>query len=228
MSFTYESIVPWGRSFDEYRHMFALSALDLDTRILGCGDGPAGFNAHMRRRGGRVISCDPLYRFSAQQVEARIRATYPVVIEQTRREQHKFVWDSIRSVDKLGEIRMAAMHSFLADFEDGKRQGRYVCAEAPHLPFARGAFELALCSHFLFLYTDHLSLEFHQQAILDMLRVAKEARIFPLLDYNAGRSPYLEPVRASLERAGHKVFIEPVPYEFQRGGKEMLRVISTQ
>ena len=224
MSFTYESIVPWGRSFDEYRRMFALSADDLDTRILGCGDGPAGFNAQMRRRGGRVVSCDPLYRFSAAQVEARIRATYPVVIEQTRREQHKFVWDSIRSVDELGEIRMQAMSTFLADYEQGKRDGRYVCGEAPNLPFGPGAFDLALSSHFLFLYSDNLSLEFHQQAILDMLRVAGEARIFPLLDYNSRRSPYLDPVCAALKQAGYRVSIEPVPYEFQRGGKEMLRV----
>jgi hypothetical protein len=38
-------IVPWGRSFDEYRAMFALSEGDLGGRILGCGDGPASFNA---------------------------------------------------------------------------------------------------------------------------------------------------------------------------------------
>ena len=59
MSLTYETVVPWGRSFDEYRRMFDLSAQDLELRILGCGDGPAAFNASMRQRGGRVVSCDP-------------------------------------------------------------------------------------------------------------------------------------------------------------------------
>ena len=38
MTFTYETIVPWGRSFDEYRRMFDLSADDLNARILGCGE----------------------------------------------------------------------------------------------------------------------------------------------------------------------------------------------
>lgn len=69
MTFTLDQIVPWGRSFDEYVSMFALTDADLTGRILGCGDGPAGFNAEATRRGCRVISCDPLYRCSASTIE---------------------------------------------------------------------------------------------------------------------------------------------------------------
>lgn len=65
MSFRYEEAVPWGRSFDEYRHMFDLTEVDLRRHILGCADGPASFNAEMTRQGHRVISCDPLYQFTA-------------------------------------------------------------------------------------------------------------------------------------------------------------------
>ncbi|MEJ2690734.1 MAG: SAM-dependent methyltransferase, partial [Deltaproteobacteria bacterium] len=53
MSFTLEKVVPWGRSFAEYAAMFALSKADLQGRILGCGDGPASFNASLSRQGGR-------------------------------------------------------------------------------------------------------------------------------------------------------------------------------
>jgi SAM-dependent methyltransferase len=224
MSLTYETIVPWGRSFDEYRHMFALSAHDLEMRILGCGDGPASFNAQLTARGGRVVSCDPLYRFSAQHIRQRIEASYQTVMEQTGQNQDKYVWQAIPSLDELGKVRMAAMCEFLADYEHGAQDGRYVSGESPILPFAPAAFELALCSHFLFLYTDNLSLEFHQQAILDMLRVANEVRIFPVLTYNAETSLYLEPVCEGLEDAGYKVSIELVPYEFQRGGDKMMKV----
>ena len=35
MPFTLDHVVPWGRSFDEYRRMFALTDDDLNTRILG-------------------------------------------------------------------------------------------------------------------------------------------------------------------------------------------------
>jgi hypothetical protein len=228
MTFAYETIVPWGRSFDEYQRMFDLSERDLNARIIGCGDGPASFNAEMYKRDGRVISCDPLYQFSVQQIRERIDVTYENVIEQTRRDQDKFIWDTIPSVDALGQIRMDAMRAFLADYELGKQQGRYVCGAAPSLPFAPNTFDLALSSHFLFLYTDNLSLEFHQQAILDMLRVANEARIFPLLTYNAEPSPYLEPVCMNLSQAGYGVSITPVPYEFQRGGDKMMKVRRVQ
>lgn len=224
MTITYETIVPWGRTLDEYQHMFNLSAHDLGRRILGCGDGPAAFNAQLTRGGGRVVSCDPLYQFTAQQIRERIDATYTNVIAQTRRDHEKFVWDAIPSVDALGEIRMAAMTEFLADYETGKAQGRYVCAEAPDLPFGPDSFDLALSSHFLFLYSDNLSLAFHRQAIASLLAIAREVRIFPLLNYNAETSPHLEPVCAGLTGAGYDVSVERVPYEFQRGGNQMLRI----
>ena len=54
--FTLDKVVPWGRSFDEYRRMFALTDADLRGRILGCGDGPAAFNAEATRLGMRVTS----------------------------------------------------------------------------------------------------------------------------------------------------------------------------
>jgi hypothetical protein len=224
MPFRYEEAVPWGRSFEEYRRMFSLTDDDLRRKILGCADGPASFNAAMFQRGQRVISCDPLYQFTAPQIRARIAATYHNVMEQTGRNQEKYVWEVIKSLDELGRIRMAAMDDFLADYERGTHDGRYITAELPNLPFSRDAFELALCSHFLFLYSDNFSLAFHQQAIDALCHVAHEVRIFPLLTYNATLSPYVVPLTNSLRAAGYTVTIEPVAYEFQRGGNQMLKI----
>lgn len=224
MTIQYETVVPWGRSLDEYRRMFALTDKDLARRIVGCGDGPASFNAAMTQIGHTVVSCDPLYQWSAAQIQARIAVTYDTVIEQTRQNQVQFIWTSIRSPDELGQIRLGAMQQFLADFDRGKREGRYVAGELPGLPFATDAFELALCSHFLFMYSDNLTLAFHQRAIESMIRAAQEVRIFPLLTYNADPSPYVEPVMATLTRAGYQVSLETVPYEFQRGANQMLRI----
>lgn len=58
--FSLDQVEPWGRSFDEYVRMFALTSEDFARPMLGCGDGPGGFNAEATRRGGRVVSCDPL------------------------------------------------------------------------------------------------------------------------------------------------------------------------
>src|SRR5256885_987119 len=107
--FTLDQVVPWGRSYDEYQRMFALTADDLGLRIVGCGDGPASFNCEATRRGAKVVSCDPIYRYDVAQLRSRIAATCHEVLEQTRRNADEFVWQSVRSVEELGQVRMAAM-----------------------------------------------------------------------------------------------------------------------
>ena len=79
MTFTLSEVVPWGRSFDEYRAMFAQSDEDLATRILGCGDDRASFNAMATEQGHRVVSVDPIYQFSGEEIEIRIREATPKI-----------------------------------------------------------------------------------------------------------------------------------------------------
>jgi len=134
------------------------------------------------------------------------------------------VWTSIRSVAELGHVRMAAMTEFLIDFPAGKAEGRYIAAELPALPFAGRSFELALSSHFLFLYTQQLGAEFHRAAVQEMCRVASEVRICPLLALGGRRSPFVDTLVAELAGSRFDVSIDNVPYEFQRGGNEMIRI----
>lgn len=223
--FTLSSVVPWGRSYDEYVRMFALTAADLGGRILGCGDGPASFNAEATRRGARVVSSDPLYQFDAAQIRQRIDETATEVLEQARRNAHEFVWNEvIPDIDALKHVRMSAMETFLGDYAQGLGAGRYVNAGLPSLPFADGAFDLALCSHFLFLYSAQHDAAFHVQSLRELGRVAREIRVFPLLALGGQPSPHLGAVRNALAPDGWQISIERVPYEFQRGGNEMLRV----
>jgi hypothetical protein len=222
--FTLEHVVPWGRSFDEYQRMFALTDDELELRIVGCGDGPASFNAEATRRGSSVISCDPVYRYDVEQLRERIAVTYDEILEQARRNANEFVWTTIRSVEELGQLRMAAMNQFLDDYPAGRAVGRYVDAELPALPFADGSFDLALCSHFLFLYSAQLGEDFHRLAIGEMCRVATEVRIFPLLALGATPSPFVERMTDGFRGRGFDVSIDVVPYEFQRGGNQMMRI----
>lgn len=224
--FHLNQVVPWGRSFDEYCRMFALSNEDLTRRILGCGDGPASFNADATRRGATVISFDPIYRWDAGDIRTRIAATRDEILDQTRRNIGEFVWDSVRSVEELGQVRMAAMDAFLDDFADGKAQGRYVESELPALPFADQSFDLALCSHLLFLYSDQLGEAFHHQSLRELCRLAREVRVFPLLALGGRQSPFIDSTMADLRAAGHEVSLEKVQYEFQRGANQMMRIRS--
>ena len=224
MAFTLDQIVPWGRSFGEYVRMFALTEADLEKRVLGCGDGPASFNAAMFRKGGQVVSVDPLYEFSAEQIRGRVQDACRTIIEQLVANQSAYVWTMIRSPQDVGRIRMKTMEAFLRDFERGKDEGRYLSHELPQLPFADGEFDLALCSHLLFTYSGQLSLDFHCRGVLEMCRVAREVRVFPLLDHGGQLSPHVEPVCRLLRDNGFGVSIEPVDYRFQRGGNQMLRL----
>lgn len=224
MSFSLKEIVPWGRSFAEYVAMFALSDEDLGKQILGCGDGPAAFNARLSSRGGRVASVDPIYRYTADDIRRRIRETYAEVMAQTRKNAHEFIWTDISSVDELGRIRMSAMEEFLCDFPQGWEQGRYVNGTLPHLPFGDRQFDIAVCSHLLFLYSEQLSEDFHVASILELCRVAAEVRIFPLLELGSKKSRHLNAVARVLPKKGYDVAIVPVDYEFQRGGNRMMIV----
>jgi hypothetical protein len=105
MSFSLKNVVPWGRSFNEYVNMFSLSDGDLAKKIVGCGDGPASFNCTLSKRGGSVVSVDPIYQFTADDIARRITETYDSVMEQTRQNLHEFVWQRISSLEKLGRIR---------------------------------------------------------------------------------------------------------------------------
>ena len=99
-------------------------------------------------------------------------------------------------------FRMNAMRLFLNDYEKGLKENRYIHVELPCLPFSDNQFKLSLSSHFLFLYSDNLSFEFHLDAIKEMLRVSKEARIFPILNVNADESPYISDIRIQLDNSG--------------------------
>src|SRR5262245_42496395 len=224
MAFTLGSIVPWGRPFDEYVAMFALTEADLARRMLGCGDGPAGFNAALTRRGGSVVSVDPIYAYPADAIASRIEDTRVKIMAQTRTNADQFVWDYFGTPDVLERVRLEAMGEFLRDYPRGVAEGRYRVAELPQLPFAAQEFELALCSHLLFLYSEALSLEFHVRSIHELVRVAHEVRIFPLLELGSRRSRHLDRVLEMLSEAGLSVSVERVRYEFQKGGNEMLRV----
>jgi len=179
--FTLNKVVPWGRSFDEYGRMFALTNQDLEGTILGCGDGPASFNAEGTRRGFTIVSCDPLYRFDGAAIRTQIESTYEQIMEQMRRNMSDCVWTTIPSLDALRHTRLRAIQTFLSDYDRGKAQRRYIDAELPTLPFDTASFDLAVCSHLLFLYSMQLTNDFHRAALDELCRVAREVRMFRFL-----------------------------------------------
>ncbi len=224
MSMLLDRVVPFGRSRREYELMFKLSEEDLSKRFLGCGDGPASFNAEMTADGYSVVSIDPIYQFTGQQIKHRFEESLDGVLDQVKARPDCWTWKYHRNIEALRSNRCLVMDKFLADYETGRQQGRYRIAALPDLPFRDGEFELALCSHFLLLYSDLYSEDFHVTSALELCRVADEVRIFPLLTLAQHVSPHLAAVREATASKGIKSTIVTVEYELQKGGNQMLRL----
>ena len=227
MVFKLENVVPWGRSLANYRQMFDLSEEDLKLAIIDCAGGPASFNAEMMNQGKKVISCDPIYRFSKTEIQGRIEATCPQIVQGLEENRDRFVWQEVATPEELKDSRLAAMNLFLADYEAGLEQGRYRNVELPKLPFGDREFDLALSSHLLFTYSEQFDTNFHIAAIGEMCRLAPEVRIFPIVENFTGEtSCHLEPVVKHFQESSYATEIRQVPYEFQKNGNEMLVVKS--
>jgi len=197
--------------------MFALSEEDLGRGILDCAAGPSSFNAEMFALGRRVVSCDPVYEFSAEQIRARVAEVRDDMIGQVREQLWQFVWEWIGSPEHLEELRMGAMEKFLTDFSSVGARQRYRVAALPSLELGDGEFGLGLCSHFLFLYSEWLDEGFHVDSVREMLRVAGEVRIFPVTEMDGRVSRHLAKVREEFD--GELV---KVSYEFLKGANQML------
>ncbi len=224
MAMHLETIVPFGRSLDEYIQMFTLSADDLSRSILSVGDGPASFNAEGTKLGYDIKSIDPLYIFTADQIRDRFEAVVDDIIDQITNTADDWVWTYHQSPATLRAHREQVLNLFVADYATGKISNRYEVGSMPHLQYPDSSYHLGLSSHFLFLYSDHLSEQFHLDSISEMLRVCSEVRIFPLLTLMLKPSPYLPPVITQLQNRGFNCEIQQVNYELQPGGNQMLKI----
>jgi hypothetical protein len=221
MAFKLNSVVPWGRNFDEYKQMFLLDDNDKSKKIAGFGDGPASFNYEATGQGYSVTSFDPIYQFSKNALEKRIDEVRTTVMEQMKENKDNYVWTNIKSLDELENIRMSAMSLFLTDYEQGKSEKRYIYHELPNvLPYKDDTFDIGLSSHFLLMYTA-LGYDFHICAMSEMLRVCKEIRIFPIVDLDANKTDLISKVIEYFKKS-YDVEIKETGYKFQKDANRLL------
>ena len=220
-----ENVVPLGRSYSEYVQMFGLSEDDLDRSIIGVADGIASFNAEMKEHGKTVLSVDPLYEFEGSEIRNRFYEVIDNVVEQLRSTQGDYNWTFFKNPDEYREHRIETAERFVRDYDSGKNEGRYVIGELPDLEIEDNSFDLALCSFYLFFYSEQLDYEFHLASVRELIRIAREVRIHPLIDLAVNRSTHLDPVISEIEKEGYLVEIAEVEYDMQPGGNIMLRIV---
>ena len=217
-------VVPWGRRLREYAAFFALDDLAGLAPVLDAGGGPSSFAAEAAEMGIAVTACDPIYRFGQSDIRRRFEETAEAMRTGMRRASYRFNWSYYGSEEAVHRLRREALELFLGDLETGKTEGRYVPASLPALPFADGAFRLALSSHLLFLYGDDLDFAFHLAALRELLRVADEVRIFPLVNLDGLPSSHLPGAMSILRGEGVRAELVSVPFEFQKGATRMLKL----
>ncbi len=222
--FDFGGAVPaWGRSAAEYEAFFALSDVPSSARVLDCGGGPSSFTAEWGGTGRFVVAVDPVYSSSGHKIEADFRSTSARMLKGAREAYARFRWDHYGSPESVVRLRRDVLTAFLRDFRSAAASGRYVSGRLPNLPFRSTTFDLVLCSHLLFLYSAEFDTETHISYLLELLRVGREVRVYPLLDMAGNRSRHLDhTIQKMRDRAD--VEVVPVPFEFRRGDTNMLRL----
>ena len=211
------------RSYAEYEAFFALGPGDLAGAVLDCSSGASGFVAVANARGGQATAVDPVYALGSAALGPEARAALTTGGAIVDRHEDRFTWSWYGSRERRDDLRREALAAFLADLE--AHPATYVAGALPHLPFTAGAFDLALCSHLLFTWSDVFDEAWHEAALLELLRVAREVRVFPLVVQGPGDPvPFLPVLVDRLEGLGHRAEVVDVPYEFQRGASRMLAV----
>jgi hypothetical protein len=212
-----------GRTYTEYQHMFDLDPGDwAGKRVLDCPAGSCSFVGAASEHGIEGVGVDEMYDCALGTLARTCRDDIATAMDALDGVENLYVWEFYDDVPELVSYRERAASHFLYDY--AHHGERYVPATLPELPFADDSFDLVLSAHFLFLYDDRLSREFHLDTIRELLRVGDQLRIFPLHGFDAERSELVAPVVQTLEADGYSTDIRTVPFEFQRGADSMLVV----
>ncbi len=222
-----DNIIFTGRTYEEYVRMFNLTADDVATLMFFvCPGGASSFPAVAHQRGGHVVAGDIVYGSSLADLEHRGRSSLEAIRGGMGGARAGYHWDAFGDVDGLIRIRAEALDAFLADYEQGLGEGRYIPCSLPSVPLGEGAVDMVLSDHLLFTYPQFFDKAFHVESLESMVRVARrEVRIFPLIGSATSLRPqYFDEVMDSLRALGCEAAVETVAYHFQQGANEMLRI----
>ncbi|KTD26135.1 SAM-dependent methyltransferase [Legionella lansingensis] len=221
-------LVLWGHHIDEYQEMFALTDKDKHSRILEYGCGPSAVNVELTQQEQKIVSADPLFNLDKDTLYSKVDLVFADMVARVTKDQDKFNFSLYGSLEGLINKRREGMKQFFADYQQGKKEKRYYGVNHYALPFSDFFFDFALSSHYLFADLDDQDVDFHLQVIKELARVAKEVRIFPLIDRHHQPSPFLGPVLLGLQQENFGVEVKEVTYHLQPGGNAMLRVWAQQ
>ena len=217
-------LVLWGHPLSEYLEMFDLNQQELTGKILEFGCGPSAVNAQLEGIAAERVSCDPLFNLDIDTLKTKVALVFADMAKRVRAAQDKFDFELYGDLDGLLQKRQEGIDQFFADYKAGLQEKRYIGVNNIHLPYPDCYFDFALSSHYLFADLEDQDINFHVEMIKELARVAKEVRIFPLIDRYGNPSPFLGPVLLALQQGHYGTELRSVPYHLQTNGNAMLRV----
>ncbi len=218
--------VLWGHHVSDYQEMFDLSDKMLTQTVLEYGCGASAVNAELyAKQHINMVSVDPLFGPPESELAIQITHCFDERVAQVLSDPSQFNVDRYGGMDAFLSYRRKGMNIFLKDYEQGLSEGRYKTLSGDAaLPFGDFTFDLALSSHYLFAASNEQSVDFHVQAIRELARVAKEVRIFPLIEREGMPSALIGPVLLGLQQANFGAEVREVSCALYPQGNAMLRV----
>lgn len=213
-----------GYHLDEYRQMFGLVDVDLNGRLLEYNSGVNAVNAELHARQLSMTSCDPWFALDASALEKKVTADVEQAIRDMKHTLQRYDFRTYGTVDALIEKRRNGIATCLADYDKGRTEKRYLPTQKGLLPFDDDSFDLALSADCFFTGAPDQTVDTHLEQIKALAYVAKEVRIYPLVEKNGQPSLLLGPVLLGLQQGNFAVEIREVDYHLQCGSYAMLRV----
>ncbi len=226
MPLNFENIAITGRIFEEYSAFFDLELEDLKSKkILDCPSGASSFVQTLKQNGIFAKGVDIIYKFTKDEIEKQGIKTLEKIYQNTSW-MDAYKMDFYKTKENHKKHREDALKGFLKDYN----LDDYIYCELPNLPFENKEFDLLLSSHLFFVYDDRLDYDFHKNSILEMLRVSKEVRLFPLVDIQNSKvleeknfSPFVYKIIEELSK-DFKCEIIKTDFEFQVKANYYLKI----
>ncbi len=217
----------FGRPYEELLLCFGLDERDLKGKeILECPSGPSSFVVEANKAGIIATGVDPMFYRNPNAIEKLAYTDFEDMYRKIQSKREFIVAKTYQSIDESKRIRIEALRRFLAHYQSSFPLDCYVCASLPDLPFADERFDITLCGHLLFIYSNLFDLDFCYRSIRELCRVSREeVRVHPIVDSSGTKYGRLSELQERIEILGHTTQILDVEHEFFRGTNQTLRIL---
>lgn len=229
MDLSINEICGLGYSVDDYKKMFDLSDDDLNRNILDYRSGANVFCQEIynqnKSEASIIKACDPIYQMNITDLKKLAKASIDKLNQEYKANKSKFTLNTA-DFEKFIEQRINNINIFFSEFEVNKNNNLYTLDSLPSLSFEDEKFDLALVNYYFFSYSEILGLDYIVAGLKELIRVANEVRIFPLVNHSGEYSDAVPMVLGKLQENDLGAEIKEVEFGLWQSENAMMKVWS--